>query len=139
MADDYAAAVTAYKSIAHDLDSAAGEKFMGDVTAVVKKGAVNVKAGWRANAIRTAGDHARAYPYSITFDEPVRDGRTVSAEIGPDKAKRQGALGNLLEYGSANNPPHNDGKNAADDEAPRFERALGQAALKALVNKWLSS
>ena len=30
----------------------------------------------------------------------------------------------LLEYGSANNPPHWDGQRAADAEAPRFEKAI---------------
>lgn len=115
-----------------DLKRAAGEAMLRQVEAVVKRGALNVKNDWRKNATETAGEHAPAYPYSITFDDPVRRGLTISAEVGPDKDKRQGALGNLLEYGSAHNPPHNDGLRAADKEHPRFERALadvGEAML----------
>ena len=111
-----------------DLRRAGGEAVMRRVEAVVKKAAVNVKRDWRDNALASSGVHTPRYPYSITFDEPVREGKSVSVEIGPDKAKSQGALGNLLEYGSVNNPPHNDGKRAAEAEAPRFERELGKVA-----------
>lgn len=45
-----------------------------------------------------------AYPYSITYDVKLTvDG--VEGEIGPDKAKPQGPLGNLIEYGSSKNAP----------------------------------
>lgn len=107
-----------------DLKRAAGEALYRQVEAVAKRGAVNIKKDWRANASESAGAHAGAYPYSITFDDPVRTMQAVSVEIGPDKDKRQGALGNLLEYGSVHNPPHNDGLRAAEKERPRFERAL---------------
>jgi hypothetical protein len=90
-----------------------------DMAAVVTRGALNVKNAWRDNAIASAGRHARAYPYSISYDvTPIPGG--AQAEIGPDKGKRQGALGNLLEYGSVNNRPHNDGGRALLAEAPRF-------------------
>lgn len=46
---------------------------------------------------------ARVYPYSIDYDIKATADE-VWAEIGPDKGKPQGALGNLLEYGSENNP-----------------------------------
>lgn len=89
------------------------------MAAIVTRGALNVKSGWRDNAIATAGRHARAYPYSISYDvTPIPGG--ARAEIGPDKGRKQGALGNLLEYGSSKNPPHNDGGRALLAEAPRF-------------------
>jgi len=89
------------------------------MTAIVTRGALNVKNGWRDNAIATSGRHARAYPYSISYDvTPIPGG--AQAEIGPDKGKKQGALGNLLEYGSSKNRPHNDGGRALLAEAPRF-------------------
>lgn len=107
------------------LHAAGTEAVIREVEAVVKKGAVNIKTDWRNNAKATAGRHASAYPYSITFDGPERHpGGVVVAEIGPDKSKRQGALGNLLEYGSAHNPPHNDGKRAADAEQDKFANAI---------------
>jgi len=45
-----------------------------------------------------------AYPYSITYDVKVTaDG--VEGEIGPDKGKAQGPLGNIVEYGTSKNAP----------------------------------
>lgn len=91
-----------------------------EMRAIVARGALHVKADWRANAAATSGRHARAYPYSVNFDIlPIPGG--ASAEIGPDKGKKQGKLGNLLEYGSVNNQPHNDGGRALIAEHPRFE------------------
>ena len=93
---------------------------------VVKRGAVNVKRDWRSNATRSAGRHARRYPYSIGFDVTTGTAAIV-AEIGPDKAAVQGPLGNLLEFGSTNNPPHNDGGRALRAEETRFHAALEKA------------
>ncbi|NXY93504.1 hypothetical protein HYE82_03585 [Streptomyces sp. BR123] len=90
------------------------------MVAVVTRGALNIKNGWRDNAVASAGRHARLYPYSISYDvTPIPGGAT--AEIGPDKGRPQGPLGNLLEFGSSKNPPHNDGGRALLAEAPRFE------------------
>jgi hypothetical protein len=100
---------------------------------VVRKGALNVKNDWRANATSSAGRHARLYPASIGYDvtqEP--DG--ASAEIGPDKGRPQGALGNLLEFGSANNPPHNDGGRALDAEEPRMVAAVEAVATRLVAD-----
>lgn len=116
------------------LRRAASNAVAAQAEKVVKKTAVQVKKGWVANAkesVAGAG-HARAYPYSITFDDPVRTAAGVEVEVGPDKAKRQGALGNLIEYGSVNNPPHWDGKRAAEAETPAFEKHmadLGEAMI----------
>jgi hypothetical protein len=87
--------------------------------AVVSRGALNIKNGWRANATATAGRHARLYPASISYDM-VPHPAGASAEIGPDKGAPQGPLGNLLEFGSSKNPPHNDGGKALAAEAPAF-------------------
>lgn len=93
---------------------------------VVSRGALNIKRDWRTNAQATAGAHARRYPYSIGYDPVVLPGGGVGAIIGPDKGAVQGALGNLLEYGSVHNPPHNDGGRALLAEAPRFLAAVEQ-------------
>ena len=87
---------------------------------VVERGGLNVKKAWAENARGTAGAAARHYPGSISYDM-----HGLEVEVGPDKGRTQGPLGNLLEYGSAHNPPHWDGQRALDDEAPRFEKALG--------------
>lgn len=117
-------------SLAEQLRRAGSEAVVREVEAVVKRGAVNIKKDWRRNAKESAGSHASAYPFSIDFDGPNRrPGHVVEAEIGPDKDKPQGALGNLIEYGSVNNPPNNDGKRAADKEHDRFaEQILKTAA-----------
>ncbi|PJN24061.1 hypothetical protein [Kitasatospora sp. CB02891] len=91
---------------------------------VVSKGALNIKNDWRANAAATAGRHARLYPMSIGYDLTAVPGIGVSAEIGPDKSKAQGPLGNLLEFGSVKNAPHNDGGRALAAEMPRFTAAV---------------
>lgn len=109
-------------SLAAQLRAAGSEAVTREVEAVVKRGAVNIKTGWRKNARATSGAHARRYPASITFDGPERRGHTITAVIGPDKDLPQGALGVLLEYGSPgqNTSPTNDGKRAAEAEHDRF-------------------
>lgn len=101
-----------------------------DVVAVIAKAAFNVKREWQANARGSSGAHAPAYPSSITYD--IETGLGIGAEVGPDKGRAQGPLGNLLEYGSVNNPPHGDGKRAADSEEPRLEKHLLMAAARKL-------
>lgn len=121
------------RSLAHDL-SEAPRKAQRDVLEVVEHGAVNVKEGWRDNARLSAGHAAWRYPDSISYDLNLGAalvGR-VEAEIGPDKSKPQGPLGNLLEFGSPHSPPHNDGGRALRAEAPKFEQALAAITLDAL-------
>ena len=95
---------------------------VSEVTAVVAKGALNIKtdAARRVSGLK----HATAYPRSITYDMGFAFATGPYAEIGPDKNKRQGALGNLLEYGSIHNAPHPHLRPAADAEEPKFEAAL---------------
>src|SRR4051812_13870755 len=69
---------------------------------VVAKGALNIKTDARRRV--TGHPHAPAYPNSITYDSHVTP-TGGWAEIGPDKDKRQGALGNILEFGTSKNAP----------------------------------
>lgn len=96
---------------------------------VVAKGALNIKNDARRRLGSLA--HAPAYPSSITYDT-FSGLRGPGAEIGPDKSRRQGALGNLIEYGSVNNPPHPHMAPAAEAEAPRFAKAMEDLAAKPL-------
>lgn len=96
---------------------------------VVAKGALNIK---RDAQRRTSGlAHAPAYPRSITYDshETPTGGW---AEIGPDKTRRQGALGNILEFGTVKNAPIPHMLPAAEAERPKFEKAMEDLAAKAL-------
>jgi hypothetical protein len=48
--------------------------------------------------------HLPAYPFSITYDTKITfDG--IEGEIGPDKGRAQGPLGNIVEYGTSKNAP----------------------------------
>jgi hypothetical protein len=125
--------ISELRALARDFQ-VAGVKAGAGVYAVVKRGALNVKNDWQKNARSSSGRHARLYPSSISFDMKVGSALrgAVEAEIGPDKGRPQGALGNLLEYGSTHNPPHNDGGRALESEAPRFEKALSDLAGKLL-------
>lgn len=100
-----------------------------DMTAIVNRGAFNIKNGWRANAAASAPPHARLYPYTINYDIKTMPGG-ASAEIGPDRAMKrlQASYGALLEFGSVNNPPHNDGGKALLDEEPLFQAQVESLA-----------
>lgn len=96
-----------------------------EVEKVVSKGSLNVKqdAARRASGLK----HAPAYPAAIGYD--LYHGlTTVRSKIGPDKQKRQGALGNILEHGTRNNAPIPHLGPALDAEAPRYVQALEDLA-----------
>lgn len=105
---------------------AASERAVGPaISDVVKRGAQNIKTDWARRA--TGIGHAPAYPDAITYDY-LSWGLGARAEIGPDKDRRQGSLGNILEYGTSNNAPRPDGAAAFEAEAPKFSDAIGVAA-----------
>jgi hypothetical protein len=87
-------------------------------TPVVAKGALNIKT----DAVERISGHTRhlpSYPRSINYDLTEGPG-VAEAEIGPQKDRTQGALGNILEYGSPNRPPIPHLGPALDAEEPRF-------------------
>lgn len=97
----------------------------------------HVRDEWRKNAMGMS--HAPAFPYSITYDVEGSGnsgtGSQLRAEIGPDKGRAQGALGNLIEYGSVNNSPQGLGHGALQANEADFERGIDKAledALKAV-------
>lgn len=94
---------------------------------IVKRGAQNIKDDWqRRMRARERHGHIPHLPKAIGYD--VRQTKyEVTATIGPDKNKKQGPLGHLLEFGSVNNPPHNDGGAALRAEAPNFYREISKA------------
>ncbi|MCX4470452.1 hypothetical protein OOK41_09050 [Micromonospora sp. NBC_01655] len=112
--------------LAVDLTEAAAAA-PAEVRKVVQKGALNIKTDWRR---RWSGHaHAPRLPYAVTYDTRETSAGST-AEIGPDKDKPQGALGNLFEYGSVNNAPIPGGVPAAEAEKPRFEKALEDLAVR---------
>lgn len=112
--------------LAADLDRAA-EEMPDEARKVVVRGCVNIKADWRRRWSGLA--HAPAIPRAITYDVAV-SGSVITGEVGPDKAKRQGALGNLLEFGSVKNAPIPGGAPALEAETPRYIKALEDLAAR---------
>jgi hypothetical protein len=97
------------------------------VRKAVEVTARKVRDDWRDNA--KGMPHAPAFPSSITYDlkggNGVR-GSEIDAEIGPDKSRPQGALGNLIEYGSVNNPAQGLGHGALQRNQEDFVTGLEQ-------------
>lgn len=123
--------VSELRALARDL-SEAPRRVQREAAGVVEKGALNVKNGMRDDAEGIG--HAPHFPRSITYDMKVGAalvGR-IEAEIGPDKGLPQGALGNILYFGTSNNAPVRDIGKALAEEAPRFEKALADLAAEAL-------
>jgi hypothetical protein len=97
--------------------------------AIVQKGAHNVKT--EAQQLASGLAHAPHYPRSITYETDI-NATGAEAVIGPDKNRRQGALGNILEYGTSENPPFAHLGPALDREGPRFEQAMTEMVEKLL-------
>lgn len=122
--------LTQVRRLAEDLADNTGPRLTSTVRLVVSKGALNVKT----DAVRLISGHPRSrhYPASISYDLEV-DGHEVCAEIGPDKDRTQGALGNILEFGTSKNAPIPHLGPALALEEPRFADAVAEAAAKALM------
>lgn len=105
--------------------------------AAVEVTARNTRDTARENATGMA--HAPAFPHSITYDIEGSGNRATGsnlrADIGPDKDLPQGSLGNLIEFGSVNNPPQGIMHGALQANEADFERGIERAtddALKAV-------
>jgi hypothetical protein len=108
--------------IIRDLDRAAGQ-MIPQTRLVVEASTERLLDGWRANARATSGKHGKRYPSSIT-SEGIPSFGAITTEVGPENSRRQGGMGRGFELGSVNQPPHLDGKRAADAEGPKLEAAL---------------
>lgn len=118
------------RALARDLEKAA-HRSLADLHRAVGQSTKRLEQGWRDNARNTSGRHGRHYPDSITSD--VRFGfGSIVGEVGPDMSRKQGTMGRGFEYGSVNQPPHLDGTQAADEEEPRFQRSILDAATRGL-------
>jgi hypothetical protein len=97
---------------------------------VVSKGALNVKRDWVQ--AWSGHPHIRGLARAVSYDTTVRKAE-FEAEIGPDKDKPQGPLGNLIEFGDAEGgAPIPAGLPALQAEEPRFVAAVEALAAQAL-------
>ena len=104
---------------------ATAEAIQDDLRAVAGGG------GGRDSRGRFTAAHRRFrfFPASITYDI-----RGLDAEIGPDKRKKQGALGNLLYFGTAKTGPTLEHPSLAlQRSVPALTEALGAAAASAVL------
>ena len=114
--------------LAGDLGRIAG-KSVPPLLAAVEKSASAVEKGMRSEASGHA--HSPHFPNSITHDVKAHFGG-IEAEIGPDKGLTQGALGNILYFGTSKNGPILNINGPLDAEAPNFQKAVESAAGKLL-------
>ena len=92
---------------------------------VLERGALGVKNAMVEDARSSHSGYAKRFASSISYDRRYGVGR-MSYEIGPDKSRRQGALGNLLYFGSRNNAPTLDIEAGLIAEEPRLMSEMGK-------------
>lgn len=105
-------------------------KAVGAIDAASAKGALNIKNQMAAEA----SGHAMfpAFPASITYDRRPTFG-SIAYEVGPDKTKRQGALGNILYFGTSRNAPVLNLLGPLEAETPNYVAAVLAAATGAFT------
>lgn len=111
-------------TLAADLGKAGRRATLG-ATKVIAAAAVKVKDGMRSDFSGSA--HARLAPLAIDYTI-----RGLEAEIGFNKGKPQGALGNILAFGTSKNAPIADHTAALRRELPAVEKYLGDIGEKVL-------
>jgi hypothetical protein len=114
--------------LARDLDAGAGV-VQKDVRPVVAKGCLNIKTATKKRW--TGLSNAPALPAAVTYETHLTP-TGAWGEVGPEKEKRQGALGNVIEYGTVNNPPHPGLAPSLAEEDPRFGKALEDLGVKGM-------
>jgi len=106
------------KRLTVDLGKVSG-RAVPEVRKVVKRGAQNIKQDWAKGW--QGHRHAPALHRAVSYD--IERGG-LGAEIGPDKGRGSGALGNIYEFGTPRNAPMPAGGPALTKETPKFEQAL---------------
>lgn len=99
-----------------------------DVDAVIAKGAVNIKKEMIADV--SSSRHFKGMAGSITYDQHNSRG-VIRREIGPDKGRRGGALGNIYYFGTSRGGGSGDIEKPINSEEPRL-----LSAVEALISKW---
>lgn len=100
-----------------------------DMVGVVRDGIRLGSQEARRFAKRSAGEHGKHYPRSITWEIKTQSFGAIIGEYGPDPALPQGGMS--FEHGSRNQPPHNDLKKSADLIGPAFAREVRE-----LPSRW---
>lgn len=113
--------------LAADFGKAAGS-VVPEIDKVVEKGALNIKNTMVDDAASTG--HYKHFSRSISYDRAYSVG-SVAYEVGPDKGRTQGALGNILYFGTGHNGPVLDIEVGMRAEAAPLEKNIADVAEKA--------
>lgn len=116
--------VSELRTLASDLGKVPG-RVVPEVDAVLKRGAANLKDEYNEQFARSL--HFKGAAGSVSFDSVAGVGH-VGYEVGPDKDRRGGALGNLFFFGGANGGGGTgDLEGPLDVEAASIEKHIGKA------------
>ncbi|HEX5996950.1 MAG TPA: hypothetical protein VFY84_17545 [Jiangellales bacterium] len=99
-----------------------GKKVVGQGCNNIKR---DVKRRWSGLA------HLPHLPRAIDYDVKAR-GSVITGEVGANRAKLQGKLAWVPEYGSPTSAPHPALAPALAAESPKFERYVGELGEKLL-------
>ncbi|MGP9490054.1 hypothetical protein ACT3R5_15990 [Glutamicibacter sp. AOP5-A2-7] len=100
-------------------------KALPETEKVLEKGALNIKNDLIQGI--PSGSSWRALRGAISYDPKPAVG-SVAFEVGPDKGRRGGALGNLYYFGGSRGGGYGDLEGPLAREAPNVERELNKLA-----------
>lgn len=92
-----------------------------------------IKEAWRGKL--EGSETLPALPYAVSYDVDETNlfgVDVIRAEIGFDKDRSQGPLGNISEFGTPSTPPRGFGHAALEENQADFERGVGIALDQAL-------
>lgn len=92
---------------------------------VLKKGAQNVKEELAADA--STSPHFKTLAGAMSYDSDYRPGQ-AAYEVGPDKSRRGGSLGNIYYFGTSRGGGTGDIDKPLRTEGPRLEQNLADLA-----------
>jgi hypothetical protein len=119
--------------LAADL-TGAGNAILPFAATALGRTSMNVKKTWRGKVSGARGmpGLAAAVSYDVTTS-----GGAVEAEIGYDKSRYQGPLGNISEYGSPTHAPRGYGAAALQENTDDFVHGINAAVGDALKARGL--
>jgi hypothetical protein len=126
--------VSEVTALAADLGKA-GQRMARVALPAMHRAGIAIRDGMRADA--SGISHAPHFPRSISYDLTEAYGWTTAGyevEVGPDKTKTQGALGNILAFGTARQGPTFSLDASLNREVPKIAQALGLAAAEAVLS-----
>lgn len=119
------------RAFADDLGKIAVEA-VPEANKILEKGALKIKDSLTENV--KASKHFKGMAGSISYDPKFQGLTSLGFVIGPDKARRGGALGNIAFFGTSRGGGTVDLEGPLRDEAPVIE-----GLLEDLVGKWADS